>query len=179
MYEIERAGPKRAGADVVSDDLDVRGVYLTQKPDLQVGSDHAPGRANQIGQPPGDRPSPPTDFQTPSAHADPETLNALFRKRVETLLQQLKTARFVLGGMRERVVRSLTHSAIISRGTPRRPLRASPYRGFASLCGTIIQDSVSVCSDTAVRGSSSDRMAQSTNVPTAYGAVWTIAAWKV
>jgi hypothetical protein len=42
------------------------------------------------------------------------------------LLQQLKTTRFVLGGMRERVVRSLTHSAIISRGTPRRPLPAIP-----------------------------------------------------
>jgi hypothetical protein len=51
--------------------------------------------------------------------------------------------------------------------------------GFASLCGTIIQDSVSVCSDTAVRGSSSDRTPHSTNAPTAYGAVWTIAAWKV
>ena len=110
MYEIERAGRKRAGADVVPDDLDVEGVYLTQKPQLQVGSDHAPGRASHIGQPPGDRPSPPTDLQTPRALADSKTLNAPLRKRVETLLQQLKTARFVLGGMRERVVRSLTHS---------------------------------------------------------------------
>jgi len=33
------------------------------------------------------------------------------------LLQQLKTARFVLSGMRERIVRSLTHARIISRGT--------------------------------------------------------------
>jgi len=32
------------------------------------------------------------------------------RQRVEALLQQLKTARFVLGRMRERVIRSLTHS---------------------------------------------------------------------
>ena len=59
MYEIERAGRKRIGTDVVPDDLDVRGVYLTQKPNLQVGTDHAPGRASHIGQPPGDRPSPP------------------------------------------------------------------------------------------------------------------------
>ena len=37
----------------------VRGVYLAQKPQLQVGSDHAAGRANHSRQPPGDRPSPP------------------------------------------------------------------------------------------------------------------------
>ena len=58
----------------------------------------------------GDRPSPPTDLQTPSALPDSKTLNAPLRKGVETLLQQLKTARFVLGGVRERVVRCLTHS---------------------------------------------------------------------
>jgi len=38
------------------------------------------------------------------------------------------------------------------------------------------QDSVSAFSDTAVRGSSIDRIAQSANAPIAYGAVWTIAA---
>ena len=32
MDQIERAGRKRAGADVVPDDLDVRGVYLAQEP---------------------------------------------------------------------------------------------------------------------------------------------------
>jgi hypothetical protein len=41
------------------------------------------------------------------------------------------------------------------------------------------QDSVSVCSDTAVRGSSSDRTAQSAKAPIAYGAVWTSAASNV
>ncbi len=55
-------------------------------------------------------PRPPADLQAPSARADAKTLNAPLRKRVETLLQQLKAARFVLGGMRERVIRSLTHS---------------------------------------------------------------------
>jgi hypothetical protein len=110
MYELERAGRKRVYADVVPEDLDVRGVYLTQKPQLQVGGDHAPGRADDIGQPPGDRPSPPADLQASGAIADSKTLNAPLRQGVETLLQQLKTARFVLGGVRERVVRSLTHS---------------------------------------------------------------------
>jgi hypothetical protein len=38
------------------------------------------------------------------------------------------------------------------------------------------QDSVSASSETAVRGSSSDRTAQSANAPMAYGAVWMIAA---
>ena len=108
--EIERARRKRVGTDVVPEDLDVRGVYLAQKPHLQVGGDHTPGRADDIRQPPGDRPSPPTNLQTPSALADSKTLNAPLRKGVETLLQQLKTARFVLGGVRERVVRCLTHS---------------------------------------------------------------------
>ncbi len=42
-------------------------------------------------------------------------------------------------------------------------------------CGSGSQDSVSVCSDTAVRGSSRDRTAQSANAPIAYGAVWTSA----
>jgi hypothetical protein len=68
------------------------------------------GRADDIGEPPGDRPSPAPDLQTPSALADSKTLNAPLRKRVETVLQQLKTAGFVVGGMRERVVRSFTHS---------------------------------------------------------------------
>jgi len=108
--EIERARRKRIGADVVPEDLDVRGVYLAQEAQLQVGGDHPSGRAGDFRQPPGDRPSPPTDFQAPSAFADPKTLNAPLGQGVETLLQQLKTARFVLGGMRERVVRCLTHS---------------------------------------------------------------------
>jgi hypothetical protein len=110
VYEIERARRKRIGADVVSKDLDVRDVYLGQEAQLQVGGDHPPGRADDFRQPPGDRPPPPTDFQAPSALADPKTLNAPLGKGVETLLQQLKTARFVPGGMRERVVRCLTHS---------------------------------------------------------------------
>src|SRR5215472_16359578 len=110
VYEIERARRKRVGAYVVSKDLDVRGVYLGQKPQLQDGGDHPTGRADDFRQPPGDRPSPSADFQTSSALADPETLNAPLGKGVETLLQQLKTARFVLGGVRERVVRCLTHS---------------------------------------------------------------------
>jgi hypothetical protein len=137
VNEIERAWRKRVGADVVPDDLDVRGVYLTQKPQLQVGGDHAPGRANYLRQPPGDRPSPATDLQAPSALADAKTLNAPFRKRVETLLQQLETARFSVGGMRERVVRRLTHSQDhkpqrCSRAAARQPLtrtltRRPPY----------------------------------------------------
>ena len=45
--------------------------------------------------------------------------------------------------------------------------------------GSGSQDSVSACSDTAVRGSSSDRTAQSANAPIAYGAVWTSAASNV
>ncbi len=76
-----RAGRKRAAADVVPNDLDVRGVNLTQEPDLQVGSDHPPGRADHIGQPPGDRPSPPADLQAPRALADSKTLNAPLGKR--------------------------------------------------------------------------------------------------
>jgi hypothetical protein len=124
--EIERAGRERAGADVVPNDLDVRGAYPTQIPQLQVGGDHPPGRADHLRQPPGDRPSPPADLQAPRALADPQTLNTPLGQRVQTLLQQLKTARFILGGMRERVIRGLTHSAIISCGTPRGPLRASP-----------------------------------------------------
>jgi hypothetical protein len=67
VYEIEGARRKRVGADIVPKDLDVRGVYLGQKPQLQVGGDHAPGRADDVRQPPGDRPSPPTDLQTPRA----------------------------------------------------------------------------------------------------------------
>jgi len=108
--EIERAGRKRVGADVVPEDLDVRGVYLGQEPQRQVGGSDASVRADDIRQPPRDRPSPPADLQAPSALADANTLKTLLGKRVETLLQQLKTARFVLGGMRERVARSLTHS---------------------------------------------------------------------
>ena len=38
------------------------------------------------------------------------------------------------------------------------------------------QDSVSASSETAVRGSSSDKAVQSANAPIAYGAVWTSAA---
>src|SRR5262249_20697162 len=127
--EIERAWRKRVGADVVPQDLDVRGVYPSQQPSLQVGSDHPPGRASHIGQKPGDRPSPPADLQAPGALADPKTLNAPLRQRVETLLQQVKTARFVLGGMRERVVRRLTHSEDHKGpGTLRGPHRASAWR---------------------------------------------------
>jgi hypothetical protein len=48
VYEIERAWRKRAGADVVPDDLDVRGGYLTQKSNLQIGGDHAPSRASHL-----------------------------------------------------------------------------------------------------------------------------------
>lgn len=110
VYEIERARRKRVGTDVVSKDLDVGEVYLGQKPQLQVGGDHASGRTDDISQPPGDRPSPSTDLQAPSALADSKTLNAPLRQRVQTVLQQLKTTRFVLGGMRERIVRCLTHS---------------------------------------------------------------------
>ncbi len=110
VYEIERARRKRIAADVVPDDLDVRGVYLGQQPDLQVRGDHAPGRTDDLRQPPGDRPPPPADLQTPSTLVDSKTLNAPLRQRVETLLQQLKTARFIRSGMRERIVRCLTHS---------------------------------------------------------------------
>jgi hypothetical protein len=49
----------------------------------------------------------------------------------------------------------------------------------AVLAAVRVQDSVSVCSDTAVRGSSSDRTAQSANAPITYGAVWTSAASNV
>jgi len=45
-----------------------------------------------------------------SGLADAKTLNAALGERVETLLQQLKTTRFVLGGMRKCVVRCLAHS---------------------------------------------------------------------
>jgi hypothetical protein len=83
--EIERAGRERVGADVVSDDLDVGSVDLGQKPQLQVGGGHMSGRAGDMGEPPGDRPSPAPDLQTPSALADSKTLNAPLRKRVETV----------------------------------------------------------------------------------------------
>ena len=49
VYQIEGVGRERIGADVVSKDLDVRGVYPAQKPHLQVGGDHASGRADQTG----------------------------------------------------------------------------------------------------------------------------------
>ena len=87
MDEIERARRERVGADVVPEDFDVRGAYLGQEPQLQVGGDHAPGRTDDIGQPPDDRPSPPADLQAPSALADSKTLNAPLRKGVKTLLQ--------------------------------------------------------------------------------------------
>src|SRR5690242_21187480 len=105
MDEIERAGRKRTGADVMPEDLDVREGYLGQEAQLQVSGDHAAGRAGHVGQPPGDRPPPAADLQAPRALADLKTLDAPLGKRVQTLLQQLKTARFVLRGMRERVVR--------------------------------------------------------------------------
>ena len=79
--------------------------------------------------PPGDRPSPSTDFQAPSAFTDPKTLNAPLGKGVETLLQQLKTARFVLGGVRERVILCLTHSQnrkLRYSSPPGRVLRSAP-----------------------------------------------------
>ena len=109
---IRRRPPQSrgCGADVAPEDLDVRSVYLGQEPKLQVGGDHAPGRADHIGQPPGDRPSAPADLQAPRALTDFKTLNAPLREQAETLLQQLKTARLVQSGMRERIVRSLTHS---------------------------------------------------------------------
>ena len=47
--EIESAWRERAGADVVPEDLDVRGVYLTQKPQLQVGGEHVAARAGHLG----------------------------------------------------------------------------------------------------------------------------------
>ncbi len=84
--EIEGAGRKRIGADVVPKDLDVRGVYLGEKPELQIGGDHTPSRADDLRQPPGDRPSPSADLQTASALADSKTLDAPLRQRVETLL---------------------------------------------------------------------------------------------
>ena len=128
VYEIERSGRECVGADVVPKDLDVRGVYLLQKSQLQVGSGHASGRAYDFRQPPRDRPSPSTDLQTPSALADSNTLNAPLRKRIETLLQQLKTARFVLGRMRERVVRCLTHNQNRKLRTLRRRVSQSALR---------------------------------------------------
>ena len=120
VYEIERAKRKAVGADVVSKDLDVRRVYLAQKTQLEIRSDHASGGANDIRQPAGDRPSPPTDLQTPSAPADSKPLNAPLRKGVEMLLQQLKTARFVLGGMRERIIWRLAHDQNRKAGSLRR-----------------------------------------------------------
>jgi hypothetical protein len=74
--EIERVRRKCVGADVVPEDLDVRGVYLGQEPQLKVGGDHVSGRADEARQPPGDRPSPPADLQAPSALSDSQTLNA-------------------------------------------------------------------------------------------------------
>lgn len=110
VYEIERSGRERVGADVVPVYLDVLGVYLGQKHQMQVCSDHASGRADDFRQPSGDRPSRSADLQTPSTLADSKTLNAPLRKGVEPLLQQLETAPFVFGRMRERVVRCLTHN---------------------------------------------------------------------
>jgi hypothetical protein len=74
MDEIERAGRKRAGADVVPEDLNVRGAG--QEPRLQVSGDHESGRTGHVGQPPGDRPSPPADLQAPGVLADFKTLDA-------------------------------------------------------------------------------------------------------
>jgi hypothetical protein len=71
----------------VSKDLDIRGVYLGQEPQLKVGGDHPPRRPDEISQPPGDRPSPSTDLQTLVASSESKTLNTPFRKGVETLLQ--------------------------------------------------------------------------------------------
>ena len=130
--ELRRKG---VGADVVSKDLDVRRVYLAQKPQLEVRGDHASGGANDIRQPAGDRPSPPTDLQTPSAPADSKALDAPLRKRVEMLLQQLKTARFVLGGMRERVVWRLTHDQNRKPGSLRRRGAAPRRDGFGHQLG--------------------------------------------
>jgi hypothetical protein len=105
VYEIERAQWKRVGADIVPKDLDVRCAYLAQEPQFEVRRDHASARTNDVRQPASNRPSPPTYLQTPSAPADAKTPDAPLRKGIETLLQQLKTARFVLSGMRERIVR--------------------------------------------------------------------------
>jgi len=91
MDEIERVRRKRVGADVVPEDLDVRGIDLGQEPHLQVCGDYVSGRADELGQPPGDRPSPPANLQAPRCLADFKTLNAPLRKWVKTLLQQLKT----------------------------------------------------------------------------------------
>ena len=109
MRSKER-GRERVGPDVVSKNFDIRGVYLAQEPHLEIGGRHVSGRANPLGHPPSDRPSPPTDLQTPSAPAYPEALDAPLREWVEMLLQQLKTARVVLGRMRERIIRCLAHS---------------------------------------------------------------------
>ena len=128
--EIKR---KRVGADVVSKDLDVRQVYLAQKPQLEVRGDHASGRPNDLGQP-GVIDPRPTDLQTPGAPADSKTVDSPLREGVETLLQQLKTARFVLGGMRERVVRGLTHDQNRKPGSLR---RRGAARGDAHACSRV------------------------------------------
>jgi hypothetical protein len=60
--EIEGAGWEPVSTDVVSKDLDVRRVYPAQKSELQIGSDHASGRADNARKPPGDRPAPATDL---------------------------------------------------------------------------------------------------------------------
>jgi hypothetical protein len=70
----------------VSKDLDIRSVYLGQEPHLKIGGDHLSGPADEISQPSGDRPSPPTDLQKLATSSESKTLNTPFRKWVETLL---------------------------------------------------------------------------------------------
>jgi hypothetical protein len=113
VNEIERPLRERVGAKVMAQNLDVRLVDRGEEVELEVGGGHVPFGADVSGKPVSDRAAAAADLETPGASTDSEPVDAPNRQWIETLLEQLETARLVLGEMGKRVVRHVAHAQIV------------------------------------------------------------------
>ena len=95
VHEIERPLREAVGADVVAEHFDVRSADLLEEAGLEIRRGHMPVRADLLGEPARDRAASAADLQASSTSRDGEPLDPPDRERVETLLEQLESARLV------------------------------------------------------------------------------------
>jgi len=86
--EIERPYGEPVGAYVVTKHLNIRSVDRVEETDLEVGSAYSSFRADAFRKPTGDRATAAAYLETLCAATNRERLDAWFRQRAETLLNE-------------------------------------------------------------------------------------------
>ncbi len=113
MDEVERPLRERVAANVVSEHFDIRSSDRGEEIELEIRGGHTPVRADEFGEPTGDRATPAAYLETLGTPPDRKPLDAPYRQWIETLLKQFKTPRLFGGRVRKGVVGRFVHSQIL------------------------------------------------------------------